>query len=281
MTSRRKENDRFLLLGDSITEWSFDNQGLGAQLSHLYHRRLDVVNRGLAGYNSRWALECFKQWLPASPEEDDEGGGEPHTVLATLWLGANDSVLPGNVQHVPLEEFRDNLEQICRLFSSRQSRHHDPQTEFVLITPPPISPRDWAVERERRELTGPMDRTNDNTRRYADEVVQLGRELDVPSVDAFAAIWSAATDEANETGQAFETVLGTYFWDGLHLSVKGYKQVVDEVKRVIAKSYPEKHWDSLPMLFPDWKTIPQESQATVREQLDFISRTDRQKPLKR
>lgn len=167
------------------------------------------------------------QWLPASPEEDDEGGGEPHTVLATLWLGANDSVLPGNVQHVPLEEFRDNLEQICRLFSSRQSRHHDPQTEFVLITPPPISPRDWAVERERRELTGPMDRTNDNTRRYADEVVQLGRELDVPSVDAFAAIWSAATDEANETGQAFETVLGTYFWDGLHLSVKGYKQVVD------------------------------------------------------
>jgi len=103
--------------------------------------------------------------------------------------------------------------------------------------------------------------------------------LDVPVVDAFEAIWDAATKEAKEKGEQFEKILGSYFWDGLHLSVKGYKQVVDSqsppiyldlysvkcmltvsctligVKQVIEKEYPQKHWESLPMLFPDWKTI--------------------------
>jgi lysophospholipase L1-like esterase len=72
-----------------------------------------------------------------------------------------------------------------------------------------------------------MDRENDNTRKYADEVISLGKELDVPVVDAFEAIWDAATKEAKEKGEQFEKILGSYFWDGLHLSVKGYKQVVD------------------------------------------------------
>ncbi|GAA5968745.1 hypothetical protein JCM3765_000854 [Sporobolomyces pararoseus] len=249
-----KQNDRILLLGDSITEWSFDNQGLGAQLSHLYHRRLDVVNRGLAGYNSRWALHCFKQWLPPSPTTLDAS-----TSLATLWLGANDSVFPGNKQHVPLDEFHNNLEQIYRLLKDPSSPFYDEKTQFILITPPPISPPDWAIERVRRNLTGEMDRTNENTRRYADRVILLGKELNVPVVDAFEAIWSAAIDEAKETGQEFGKVLGTFYWDGLHLSIKGYKQVVDQVKRVITEKYPQKHWDALPMLFPDWKTIPDEN----------------------
>lgn len=96
-----------------------------------------------------------------------------------------------------------------------------------MITPPPISPPDWAIERVRRKLTGPSDRTNENTRKYADRVILLGKELNVPVVDAFEAIWSAAVDEAKETGQEFEKVLGSFYWDGLHLSVKGYKQVVD------------------------------------------------------
>ncbi|GAA5910950.1 SGNH/GDSL hydrolase family protein [Sporobolomyces salmoneus] len=274
MSTGKKQNDRFLLLGDSITEWSFGNDGLGAQLSHLYHRRLDVVNRGLAGYNSRWALECFKQWLPPSPAKDD-----PHTVLATLWLGANDCVLPHNKQHVPLSEFRQNLLSITQLLTSPSSPHYDPSTQFVLITPTPISPPDWVVERKRRGMKGEMDRVNENTRKYVDTVIELGRELKVPVVDAFEAIWEAAEKETKEKEEEFEKVLSTFYWDGLHLSAKGYKQVVDQVKRVIKETYPEKHWESLPMLFPDWKTIPDEDQASVQQQLDFILSTSSQKPL--
>ncbi|GAA5932697.1 SGNH/GDSL hydrolase family protein [Sporobolomyces koalae] len=255
------QNNRLLLLGDSITEWSFDRQGLGAQLAHLYHRRLDVVNRGLAGYNSRWALECFEQWLPPTPTPQ-----EAHTSLATLWLGANDSVLPGNKQHVPLDEFHLNLERIVKILTSPTSRHHDQHAKFILITPPPISPPEWQTERVRRGWTGSIDRTNENTREYADQVIRLGRELQIPVVDAFEATWSAATDEAERTDQEFESVLATYFWDGLHLSAKGYHQVVERVKVVIEHEYPDRHWDRIPMLFPDWNTI----RATVAGQLEYI-----------
>ncbi|GAA6016581.1 hypothetical protein JCM11491_006003 [Sporobolomyces phaffii] len=263
MSTNRKQLDRFLLLGDSITEWSFDNDGLGAQLAHLYHRRLDVVNRGLAGYNSRWALRAFADWLPRRPTDDAVAvtPTHPHTQLATLWLGANDSVLPGHKQHVPLAEFRDNLERAYLLLRDPDSPCHDAATEFVFVTPPPISVPDWLVERKRRGLTGQIDRDNANTRKYADAVVALGRDLAVPTVDAFAAIWTAATSEAETSGREFELVLGTYFTDGLHLSKKGYEQVVDRVKRVIGEAYPNKHWDSLPLLFPDWKTIPDQTQA--------------------
>jgi len=72
-----------------------------------------------------------------------------------------------------------------------------------------------------------MDRTVENTRRYADECLRLGEELGIPCVDAFELIMSAAKKEAKDKGQDEEKVLSGYFWDGLHLSEKGYKVVVD------------------------------------------------------
>jgi lysophospholipase L1-like esterase len=38
-----------VLLGDSITQNSFDSGGWGAQLAHWYVRKADVVNRGFSG----------------------------------------------------------------------------------------------------------------------------------------------------------------------------------------------------------------------------------------
>ncbi|CEQ39799.1 SPOSA6832_01345 [Sporobolomyces salmonicolor] len=243
MSPSQLANDRFICFGDSITEWSWANNGLGAQLSHVYCRS-DVLNRGLAGYNSTWALECLRKWLPLSPS-----GAEPKTALMTIWLGANDSVLPGEPQHVPLPTYRANLSSIVSLLRSPQSPYYDPSTSFILITPPPLSPPDWVKERVRRGLPECLDRDQDNTRRYAEEVKELGQELGVPVVDAFQAIWSKAEVEGLEN-------LPSFFLDGLHLSAKGYACVVDEVKKVILDLYPEKSWETLPQLYPDWKSIP-------------------------
>ncbi|GAA6059522.1 hypothetical protein JCM10212_006020 [Sporobolomyces blumeae] len=251
----QKLSDRFLLLGDSLTEWSFDNMGLGATVQHLYQRRLDVQNRGLGGYNTRWGLEVFKQWLPKAPS-----GSDPHTVLATLWFGANDSVLAAESQHVPLDEFRANLSAIVSLIRSPSSPYHDAETEFILITPPPVSIPDWIIEREKRGLTGDVGREQSHTGKYAQAVVDVGRELDIPVVNAFERILDAVKRElAQGSAESEEKVLASYFTDGLHLSIKGYEQIVEGVKQVIAEKYPKKHWDERPMLFPDWKTIPWES----------------------
>lgn len=63
--------DQFLLLGDSITQQSFGQDrgfAFGAALSDAYVRRLDVVNRGLSGYNTRQALQVLDRVIP-TPEQ--------------------------------------------------------------------------------------------------------------------------------------------------------------------------------------------------------------------
>ena len=67
-----------MLLGDSLTQGASVPYGFAQQLSckslhayddtvHadipvvVYNRKLDVINRGLSGYNTTWALPVFKQ----------------------------------------------------------------------------------------------------------------------------------------------------------------------------------------------------------------------------
>lgn len=97
-----------LALGDSITEYSLLEGGWWRGFAGAYARRADAVNRGLSGYNSRWALL-------AADESADAFGGR---LLATLiWYGANDAKEPGGAggtdMHVPLEEYGDNLRAIA------------------------------------------------------------------------------------------------------------------------------------------------------------------------
>ncbi len=64
-----------------------------ALLAHWWQRRFDVVNRGFSGYNTRWLLPLVDRlFVPGG------GGGAP-VKLVTVFLGANDCVLPGNAQH--------------------------------------------------------------------------------------------------------------------------------------------------------------------------------------
>jgi lysophospholipase L1-like esterase len=77
---------QFVLFGDSITQKSFQVGGWGAALTHAYQRKVDVVNRGFSGYNSRWALQLLDRIFP-----EDRAAG--HILLATIFFGANDAAL--------------------------------------------------------------------------------------------------------------------------------------------------------------------------------------------
>jgi lysophospholipase L1-like esterase len=77
------QRPKILLLGDSLTQTSFD--GWGGGLAHRYQRRADVLNRGMSGYNTRWYLQYGKDsgvW--------EESG---NVALITIWFGANDASL--------------------------------------------------------------------------------------------------------------------------------------------------------------------------------------------
>uniref|UniRef100_A0A0K3CH77 BY PROTMAP: gi/472587638/gb/EMS25134.1/ GDSL Lipase/Acylhydrolase family protein [Rhodosporidium toruloides NP11] gi/647398689/emb/CDR42834.1/ RHTO0S07e04610g1_1 [Rhodosporidium toruloides] n=1 Tax=Rhodotorula toruloides TaxID=5286 RepID=A0A0K3CH77_RHOTO len=237
--------DTILCVGDSLTELSWDEKGLGASLAHLYQRKLDVMNRGLSGYNTDWALACLKKWLPLKDSD------APKTQIMTIWFGANDATLEGELQHVPLPRFRDNLRQIVSLVRDPSSSHYSPETSIILITPPPFHPESWLDERERRQLPRVHDRDPENTKRYAEEVKSLGQELGVPVVDA----WSAVMREASKPEVGLGK-LSSFFTDGLHLNAQSYAYIVKELKSVVAKNYPEKHWEKLPMLYPYWRDVP-------------------------
>ena len=53
--------DTILLFGDSITQWGWQPQGFAQRLANAYTRKLDVINRGLSGYNTDWAIPIFEQ----------------------------------------------------------------------------------------------------------------------------------------------------------------------------------------------------------------------------
>lgn len=78
-----------LLFGDSLTERCFEpDGGWGAALAHHFGRKADVLSRGFAGYNSRWASLALGPVLQQLREQGST------VLLATLWLGANDAALP-------------------------------------------------------------------------------------------------------------------------------------------------------------------------------------------
>ncbi|GAA5885218.1 hypothetical protein JCM6882_009523 [Rhodosporidiobolus microsporus] len=234
--------DRIVLFGDSLTELSWDERGLAAGLAAQYTRKLEVQNMGLSGYTTRWALPCLKQWLP---KKDASG---PKTQIMTVWLGANDSALPGEPQHVPLDEYTSNLREIVALVRSPDSPYHSPSTSLLLITPPPFYPPDWIQVRISRGLPPHDDRKQENTKKYVEAVKKVGEEEGVPVVDIFTPIFEAAGGK--------EEGLKPFFTDGLHLNEHAYKFVVDGVSAAIAKHYPEKTPDQLPLLFPYWRDIP-------------------------
>ena len=82
----------FITFGDSITQRGFA-PGWSSLLADAYVRRVDVINRGYSGYNSRWALQLLDRVFP-SPPAGASATAAPPARLATVWFGANDAALP-------------------------------------------------------------------------------------------------------------------------------------------------------------------------------------------
>ena len=70
-------------------------------MSHWWVRKVDVLNRGFSGYNSKWGLLYFPEIVLR--EKPD---------LVFVFFGANDAVDPQVLQHVPLAEYSRNIDSI-------------------------------------------------------------------------------------------------------------------------------------------------------------------------
>ncbi|KAJ4846869.1 hypothetical protein Tsubulata_011873 [Turnera subulata] len=203
---------RIYLFGDSITESSFTPGGWGASLAHHFCRTADVVLRGYSGYNTRWALLVADKVFPPA-EGDSHGGGAPLAV--TVFFGANDACLPdrcSGFQHVPLEEYKQNLHSIVSFLKKRW-----PKTTIILITPPPIDEEARLQFPYVENPSGLPERTNEAASAYAKACIAAAEESGCLVVD----LWTKM--------QEFPNWKSACLSDGLHLAETGNKIVFEEV----------------------------------------------------
>ncbi|KAH7344332.1 SGNH hydrolase-type esterase domain-containing protein [Pyrenochaeta sp. MPI-SDFR-AT-0127] len=245
--------DQFFLFGDSITQDSFDQHrgfGFSAALQAAYIRRLDVVNRGFSGYNSRQGLQVLPAILP-SPDQ-------AKVRFLVVFFGANDCSLPDapNKQHIPLEEYKANLEKII---SHPQVVAHNPR--IILVAPPPINEHLW-WPRDQSNGYSSVSRIASTTKDYSDAACEVGANLGVPVVNLWKAFMEKAGFqlEAWKVGDPIPGSLGIpqndtlieLMYDGLHFNPAAYDIFLQEVMKVISEQWPDQMPEKLAMVFPAW-----------------------------
>lgn len=259
---------KLILIGDSITEQgSASANGWATSLSIRYSRRLDVLNRGMNGYNSRWGLAC----LPLILEEILGGASESSAGICggggavyddgieverqyqsntprqqsyaqfsfIIGFGANDSCLIDGAHsrhHVSLEEYSSNLQSMIQMIRSWPSNsdynnctndNHNSIDTTMNVAVALLTPPPCDTEVQK------ASRDNENvTKLYAQECLRVGRELGVPVVD----LWNGMQVLIDESGKEENDEKDggwkeDYLSDGVHLTSLGnfrlYQLVVE------------------------------------------------------
>ncbi|KZT29891.1 GDSL Lipase/Acylhydrolase [Neolentinus lepideus HHB14362 ss-1] len=244
--------DCILLFGDSLTQGGWEPHD-------VYARKLDVINRGLSGYNTEWSIPVFEQFFAKSKIQETL----PKVQLMTIWFGANDACLKPSPQHVPLPTFSANLSKLINFVKSPSSPYYCSSTRVILITPPPVNTLQRGSLLAARDPPRVLDRDFDVTQQYAEAVKEVGKKEGVPVVDIWTSIWEAA-------GKV-EKDLSKYLNDGLHLNADGYAApiqfVYDGLIEAIKESYPEIHHEALEFVFPRWDEV-----ANSEDQLKSLTK---------
>ncbi|GMF64599.1 unnamed protein product [Phytophthora lilii] len=213
-----------LLVGDSLTEKGKIPSSLGwiTMLESDCRRSVDVVSRGLAGYNTRWYL---KYAMPVIHDEITTGSYTP--ALVTIWLGANDAVLPNGSmaeQHVPIEAYQRNLAELVHTFQAIA-----PHSGLLLITPPHVDDTVQQTNAMNNEgaIKGVVSRSNAMTGKYAHACVDVANKLNIPVLDLYTFFNNMPVWERNDMLE-----------DGLHFNATGNGVVYQEFREIIDAEFP-------------------------------------------
>uniref|UniRef100_A0A1A8FAZ4 Isoamyl acetate-hydrolyzing esterase 1 homolog n=2 Tax=Nothobranchius korthausae TaxID=1143690 RepID=A0A1A8FAZ4_9TELE len=219
---------KVVLFGDSITQFSFQPNGWGADIANKLARKCDVVNRGLSGYNSRWARIVLPRLIQS------QNPGVSHVAAVMVFFGANDCSLEDKnpQQHVPLQEYSENLKEISRFLTSAGIS----ADKVIFIAPPPLHEPSW--EKECVLKGSPLNRHNSVVGRYAQACVQAAGQCGSDVLD----LWTLMQKD----GQDYTV----YLSDGLHLSERGNQFVAERLWGLL-----ESRLAHLPFILPYWGDV--------------------------
>lgn len=249
-----KPRPKLILIGDSITEQGSSSiHGWANSLTIHYNRRMDVMNRGLGGYNTHWGLSVLPLILeeilgPSMTQQVDEhtsnnnnGVGQCKTqeevvkqqdipqYTFVIAYGANDSCLlngPHSRHHVTVNNYSNNLQRMIQMIRTWNSNKTTiSSTMVVLMTPPPC---DTIVQYPSRD-------NENSTSLYAETCVLVGMKMGVPVVD----LWNGMQQQQQQQQQQLPTApvsslwQGEYLSDGLHLTTMGNHRVYELLLKVL------------------------------------------------
>ncbi|KAL2020252.1 hypothetical protein VTK56DRAFT_8576 [Thermocarpiscus australiensis] len=254
---------QIVLFGDSLFQAAanlVDGFSFQAALQSQVLRRLDVVNRGLSGYNTSNALSVLPQ-IFAPPT-----AGLPKLKYLFVLFGANDACVPlrTNHQHVPLDKYKANL---TRIITHPIITAHKPR--IFLVTPPPL---------DQIRIT-PLDLANGHpaaTRQakisasYSEAVRQVAAENPgVTLIDLYKALMDTAIAKTpgfvpkpngptlGDPESGVRGYLEQLLPDGLHMSPEAYRIFYDLVKEHVGTEWagtPDE--EKVAYVLPDWRKAP-------------------------
>eukprot|EP00878_Enallax_costatus_P018304 GHUV01019262.1.p1 GENE.GHUV01019262.1~~GHUV01019262.1.p1 ORF type:complete len:336 (+),score=88.76 GHUV01019262.1:991-1998(+) len=256
----------FVCFGDSITEFGYNGpSGWVSLLSQYYSRKADVINRGMAGWNTRWAKQVLQaslqQLMPQQPSNgssssstnSSSSGSElwsPGVQLLTIWFGANDAVSPTGKDgylSVPVDEYKSNL---ANMVSTARDAG---VPNILLITPPPVNETAWAKVQGRNV----SDRSTSQVRKYVAAAKALATELKLPVLDIFALVSALPAEER-----------AAWSDDGLHPSASGQAMVFRALREALDNwnAFAGIRQSSLPLHWPAYNQVDyQDPQKTFDE----------------
>ncbi|KAG3115974.1 hypothetical protein PI124_g20332 [Phytophthora idaei] len=222
-----------LLVGDSLTEKGLipSSMGWATMLQSDCRRTVDVVSRGLAGYNTKWYLKH------AMPIVQDEIIGHSYSpILITIWLGANDAALPdgsSSESHIPIDEYQDNIAKLVIDFQAIT-----PTSRILLITPPYV---DDAVQKRNAEANegdkkGLIAHSNEMAGKYARACVDTAKRVGVPVLDLHTYFNSLSKRKRKDLLE-----------DGLHFNTTGNALMYEKLREIIESEFEDvaqklEHW---------------------------------------
>ncbi|KAK6461331.1 SGNH hydrolase-type esterase domain-containing protein [Scheffersomyces coipomensis] len=259
--------DKFILFGDSITQFSSDvSEGfaLQPQLQHLYVRKLDVINRGYSGYNSEQARLILPKILNAELNKE-----KSNVKLITIFFGTNDSVQFddefNDIQAVPIDRYKDNLDFLINLSLEANIK------PIIIGT----GLHDSKLAKEFFESGGrimskdPLSNSrNHEYSKAAEEIANKNKVAFVNLFEDFAKYGNLSIEKLynsySYTPDKEYTSAKEFVKDGLHFTPIGYKVLYESVVKAINNTYPELNADALPLSLSDWKDLdPKNLESTI------------------
>lgn len=275
------EFPKILLFGDSITEYAFNQYPLtsaeyaaaatlpsfdrddpdksrfsqspvtfsmAAKLADDYRRRMDVVHRGYAGYNSDQALKIARALLL---REHDAVSDTQKFKLAIVYFGTNDcrrtTPETGYMEGVPIDRFEANMAKVADLFVERDIK-------LILVTPGIHDDVLWDVASP-GELSSGTYRTNARAKHYGDVLKSIAAARNVPLIDMYTLMKDYAESHLGTLDALEHGGLGPLVTDGIHFSGTAYKILYDAITNTVASHWPQITPEQLHDKFPHWSEL--------------------------